>query len=189
MPTVRLNNGNIEADGSLNALSVTTQEVQTDNLNVTGQLTASGDIAASSILGDVNVTGVVNASEVNADTISTNTIHGLTNVYGDLISEGEDDNVLGESLQPLTGDILQMRHNVWYDSGTMSYVNVLADTDSGKIKTCYLVACPTSPLVLNGVNWLWTPVDLEDYSKTHVIALQQIGAGPVIANLAYSYPV
>ena len=28
---------------------------------------------------------------------------------------------------------------------------------------------------------------LEDTSKTHVIALQQIGAGPVMANVAYSY--
>lgn len=189
MPTVRLNNGNIEADGSLNALSVTTQEVHTDNLNVAGQLTASGNITAERILGDVNVEGLVNAKEVYADAVSTSAIHGLTTVYGDLITEGEDENVLGDSLQSLTDGILRMRHNVWYDSGNMSYVNVLADADSGKIKTCYLVASPASPLVLDGVNWLWDPVDLEDSSRTHVIALQQIGAGPVMANLAYSYPV
>lgn len=329
MPTVRLNNGNIEADGSLNALSITTREMQTDNLNVTGQLTASGDVAANRILGNVNVTGAFNTAEVHADTISVSAIHGLTNVYGDvqamsiqatainglttvtgglslggnltadsvvvegiisgvkslqadtadiggdlrvsgsmqastlsitgtldvdsvncdtlngavnvqgdinaealtitsgisvlsidcnkiqvkdildssginaltvnvndtlnvsgdLIVEGEDDRVLGESFQSLTGATMQMKHNVWYHSGTISYINVLADVDAGRVKTCYLIACPSSPLVLNGVNWLWTPVDLEDSSKTHVIALQQIGAGPVMANLAYSYPV
>lgn len=328
MPTVRLNNGNIEADGSLNALSITTREMQTDNLNVTGQLTASGDVAANRILGNVNVTGAFNTAEVHADTISVSAIHGLTNVYGDvqamsiqatainglttvtgglslggnltadsvvvegiisgvkslqadtadiggdlrvsgsmqastlsitgtldvdsvncdtlngdvrvngqanvesltvasgvtalslecgsanvdtlgssgidaltvnvndtlnvsgnLIAEGDDDRVLGESFQSLTSDTMQMKHNIWYHSGTISYINVLADVDAGRVKTCYLIACPSSPLVLNGVNWLWTPVDLEDSSKTHVIALQQIGAGPVMANLAYSYPV
>ena len=328
MPTVRLNNGNIEADGSLNALSITTREMQTDNLNVTGQLTASGDVAANRILGNVNITGAFNTAEVHADTISVSAIHGLTNVYGDvqanaisssvinglttvhgglnlsgnlsadtirvegmisgvnslqattaniggnlnvsgsiqtsnlsipgtldvdsvncntlngdvrvngqanvesltvasgvtalslecgsanvdtldssgidaltvnvndtlnvsgdLIVEGEDDRVLGESFRSLTGDTMQMKHNVWYHSGTISYINVLADVDAGRVKTCYLIACPSAPLVLNGVNWLWAPVDLDDSSKTHVIALQQIGAGPVMANLAYSYPV
>lgn len=328
MPTVRLNNGDIEADGSLNALSITTREMQTDNLNVTGQLTASGDVAANRILGNVNVTGAFNTAEVHADTISVSAIHGLTNVYGDvqamsiqatainglttvagglslggnltadsvvvegiisgvkslqantadiggdlrvsgsmqastlsitgtldvdsvncgtlngdirvngqanveslnvasgvtalslecssanvdtldssgidalivnvsdtlnvsgdIIVDGEDDRVLGERFQSLTGATMQMKHNVWYHSGTISYINVLADVDAGRVKTCYLIACPSAPLALNGVSWLWTPVDLEDSSKTHVIALQQIGAGPVLANLAYSYPV
>ena len=328
MPTVRLNNGNIEADGSLNALSVTTREMQTDNLNVTGQLTASGDVAANRILGNVSVAGAFNTSEVHASTVSVSAIHGLTNVYGDvhanaiqatainglttvqgglnlsgnlsadninvtgmisgvkslqvttaevggdlhvagyvqastlsipgtldvdnvscgtlngdvqvngqanmdyltvtsgvtalsiecgnanvdtldssgvdaltvnvkdtlnvsgdLIVEGEDDRVLGERFQSLVGDTLRVKHNVWYNTGYTSYIEVLADTDAGRVKTCYLIAFPVSTLVLSGVQWLWTPVDLDDLSKTHVIALQQIGAGPVLANLAYSYPV
>jgi cytoskeletal protein CcmA (bactofilin family) len=185
--------------------------VQTSNLSIPGTLdvdyvncgTLNGDVRVN---GQANVESLTVASGVtalslecgtaNVDTIDSSGIDALTvnvndtlNVSGDLIVEGEDDRVLGESFQSLTGATMQMKHNVWYHSGTISYINVLADVDAGRVKTCYLIACPSAPLVLNGVSWLWTPVDLEDSSKTHVIALQQIGSGPVMANLAYSYPV
>lgn len=264
MPTVRLNNGDIEADGSLNALSVTAQEVQTDNLNVTGQLIASENLTANSIIGNVDVTGSFNTEEVNvegnllvsgsvqtsnlsipgtldvdnlncanlngniqvnghanveyltvnstiatlslscstanADNVDSSSINSLTvnvkdtlNVSGDLIVDGADDRVLGELITNVTSSsapvTLFMRHNQWYNTRFISFIDILADTDSGRVKTCYLISHAANPLVLTGVQWLWAPVDLEDTSKTHVIALQQIGAGPIMANVAYSYPV
>lgn len=328
MPTVRLNDGDIVAEGSLTALHITTRDVSTETINVTGQLTASGDIAANKILGNVHVTGTAYASDIQADTLSVSHIQGLTNIEGnvqastieataitglttvngdlvltgsltantvttdkvsfinnltaddisvggdistgtlgasyvhalnyvttgtlhtsgvyglckvdgtvtaddlhvasgvtaltvdcdtlnveqtvsttemhamtanitdtltvggDLIIEGDDDKVLGDTITDVTGTgpiTLNMRHNHWYRTGYGSYISILADTDSGRIKTCYIISSPANPLVLNGVTWLWEPVELEDTSKTHVIALQQIGAGPVMANVAYSY--
>lgn len=328
MPTVRLNNGDIEADGSLTALHITTRDVTTETMNVTGQLTVSGDIAANNILGNVHVTSITKAADIQADTISVSHIQGLTNIEGnvqagtiqateitglttvngdlnltgsltadtvttdkvssitnltatnvsvggdlqansleatliralenitaetlhtsgiyglcqvdgnvsaedlhvtsgitaltvdcntldvaqtvitsgmnaltatvgetltiggDLIIEGDDDRVLGDIITdvPDAGQVsLNMRHNYWYRTGSTSAINILADADSGRIKTCYIISAPANPLVLSGVTWLWEPVELEDTNMTHVIALQQIGDGPVMANIAYSY--
>lgn len=212
MPTVRLNNGNIEADGSLIAQSVTTQEIRANNLNMTGQLTASGDITLD---GDVNVQGDVTAQNMTItsgisvlsvdcnqlqvqNVLESSGIDALTvnvkdtlSISGDLNVSGDDDRVLGDTITDVTGNTgllsLAMRHNYWYNAGPTSYINILADTNSGRIKTCYIISSPATPLVMNGVQWLWEPVELEDTSKTHVVALQQIGAGPVMANVAYSY--
>lgn len=329
MPTVRLNNGNIDADGSLSALSITTRDVSTETLNVAGQLTASSSISANVLKGNLKVENTANVGILTVNNASISAINGLVdingdvtagqitasgitglvtingnlslsgsittdNVYaqnisavktlqaedvkvggdllvsgaiespsvsvmgdltastlvastlngptrvngsmqansltvsssvealaidcetlkanntvitsgmqaaianisdtltigGDLIIEGDDDKVLGNTITDVTGIgplTLNIRHNHWYRTGYVSHISILADTDSGRIKTCYIISSPANPLVMNGVQWLWEPVELEDTSKTHVIALQQIGAGPVMANVAYSY--
>lgn len=190
MPIVRLNNGNIDAEGTLNALSVTAGSVSTETIN--------GDITAE----DLHVTSGITALTVDCNTLDveqtvitsgmqalTATIGETLTVGGDLIIEGDDDRVLGDIITDIPADqaSLSMRHNYWYRTGDISAINILADADSGRIKTCYIISAPANPLVLNGVNWLWEPVELEDTNMTHVIALQQIGAGPVMANIAYSY--
>lgn len=191
MPTVRLNNGDIDVEGSLNALSVTAGSVSTEKIN--------GDITAE----DLHVTSGITALAVDCDTLEvaqtvitsgmnalTATVGETLTIGGDLIIEGDDDGVLGDTITDIpTSDqlSLNMRHNHWYRTGSTSAINILADADSGRIKTCYIIFSSTNPLVLSGVTWLWEPVELEDTLLTHVIALQQIGDGPVMANVAYSY--
>lgn len=191
MPTVRLNNGDIDVEGSLNALSVTAGSVSTETIN--------GDITAE----DLHVTSGITALTVDCDTLDvaqtvitsgmnalTATVGETLTIGGDLIIEGDDDRVLGDIITdvPDAGQVsLNMRHNYWYRTGSTSAINILADADSGRIKTCYIISAPANPLVLSGVTWLWEPVELEDTFLTHVIALQQIGDGPVMANIAYSY--
>lgn len=84
MPIIRLNNGNIVAEGSLTALHVTTGDVSTETMSVTGQLTASGDITANNITGDVYVTGTAHATSIQADTFNAGHIQGLTTIEGDV---------------------------------------------------------------------------------------------------------
>jgi hypothetical protein len=135
MPTVRLQNGNIDADGTLQANNV-----------LTGEVVVSGDLTAS----------------------------------------GTDAAVVGEPIQNLTSNALKIQNNVYYKNDTPSIIiSVIKDTNVNTVKTCYLIT--EGGITLEGADWIYDPVDLEDTTKTHVVALQQIADGNPKANLAYSY--
>lgn len=136
MPTVRLQNGNIDADGTLQANNVLTREVV---------------------------------------------------VSGDITVNGTDTAVVGEPIQNLENDgILKIMSNVYYRNTTPSItISVIKDTNANTAKTCYLITA--GGVTLEGVDWIYPPVGLEDTTKTHVVALQQIADGNPKANLAYSY--
>jgi hypothetical protein len=136
MPTVRLQNGNIDADGTLQANNVVTTEVV---------------------------------------------------VSGDLTASGTDTAVVGEPIQNLgNNNILKIMSSVHYRNTTPSItISVIKDTNVNTVKTCYLIT--EGGITLEGVDWIYPPVGLEDTTKTHVVALQQIADGNPKANLAYSY--
>lgn len=135
MPTVRLQNGNIDADGTLQANNVVTSEVV---------------------------------------------------VSGDLTADGTDAAVTGEPIQNLTNNTLKIQNNVYYKNDTPSItISVIKDTNVNTVKTCYLVT--EGGITLEGADWIYEPVGLEDTAKTHVVAIQQIADGNPKANLAYSY--
>lgn len=135
MPTVRLQNGNIDADGTLQANNVVTSEVV---------------------------------------------------VSGDLTADGTDAAVIGEPIQNITGNTLKIQNNVYYKNDTPSItITVTKDTNIDTVKTCYLITA--GDITLEGADWIYDPVGLEDTAKTHVVALQQIADGNPKANLAYSY--
>lgn len=135
MPTVRLQNGNIDADGTLQANNVVTSEVV---------------------------------------------------VSGDLTADGTDAAVIGEPIQNLTSNTLKIQNNVYYKNDTPSItISVIKDTNVNTVKTCYLIT--EGGITLEGADWIYDPAGLEDTTKTHVVAIQQIADGNPKANLAYSY--
>ena len=135
MPTVKLQNGNIDADGTLSANNVLTEEVV---------------------------------------------------VSGDLTATGSDPGIIGESIQNLTNNTLKIQNNVYYKNTTPSItISVIKDTNVNTVKTCYLITA--GGITLEGADWIYEPVGLEDTTKTHVVAIQQIADGNPKANLAYSY--
>ncbi len=136
MPTVRLQNGNIDADGTLQANNV-----------LTGEVVVSGDLTAN----------------------------------------GTDTAVIGEPIQNLgNNNILKIMSGVYYKNTTPSItISVIKDTNVNTVKTCYLVTA--GGVTLEEVDWIYAPVGLEDTTKTHVVALQQIANENPKANLAYSY--
>lgn len=135
MPTVKLQNGNIDADGTLSANNV-----------LTGEVVVSGDLTAT----------------------------------------GSDPSIIGESIQNLTSNTLKIQNNVYYKNDTPSItISVIKDTNVNTVKTCYLITA--GGITLEGADWIYEPVGLEDTTKTHVVAIQQIADGNPKANLAYSY--
>lgn len=135
MPTVKLQNGNIDADGTLSANNVLTGEVV---------------------------------------------------VSGDLTTTGSDPGIIGEPIQNLTNNTLKIQNNVYYKNDTPSItISVIKDTNVNTVKTCYLIT--EGGITLEGADWIYDPVGLEDTAKTHVVAIQQIANGNPKANLAYSY--
>ena len=135
MPTVRLQNGNIDADGTLQANNV-----------LTGEVVVSGDLTAN----------------------------------------GTDAAVIGEPIQNITGNTLKIQNNVYYKNDTPSItITVTKDTNINTVKTCYLITA--GGVTLEGVDWIYESIGLEDTTKAHVVALQQIADGNPKANLAYSY--
>ena len=135
MPTVKLQNGNIDAEGTLSANNV-----------LTGEVVVSGDLTAT----------------------------------------GSDPGIIGELIQNLTNNTLKIQNNVYYKNDTPSItISVIKDTNVNTVKTCYLITA--GGITLEGADWIYDPVGLEDTTKTHVVAIQQIADGNPKANLAYSY--
>ena len=113
----------------------------------------------------------------------------LTQVFsGALIAGGNGGggvSATGEKVMPLAGDTLVVQHATWFENAAQGSVSVLPTAWKNAVATCYLKT--EVPVTLAGVRWLYgQPTLVAGY--TYVVALQQIGADVVLANLAYTIP-
>lgn len=91
----------------------------------------------------------------------------------------------GEPVLPLVGDTLAVKHATWFENASLGSISVQPGAWKNEVMTCYLKTAV--PVELAGVTWLYgQPFMAEGY--TYVIAIQQIDASAVLANLAYSLP-
>jgi hypothetical protein len=91
----------------------------------------------------------------------------------------------GEPVSTVSTSTVTIRHATWFDNTTQSSIAVQPGTWKNRVMTCYLKT--SMPVSLSGVTWIYgAPVMVEAY--TYVIALQQLDATTVLANLAYSLP-
>lgn len=91
----------------------------------------------------------------------------------------------GEPVVALASADFTMKHATWFDNAEQSAIAVHPGTWKNEVMTCYLKTAV--PVALSGVNWIYgAPVMVEDYM--YVIALQQVDAVTVLANLAYTIP-
>lgn len=99
--------------------------------------------------------------------------------------EGGSSSASGETVKPLSSPSLAMKHAVWYDNDSHSDITVQPAAWRNEVMTCTLKT--TRPISLSGVNWIYgQPTMVEGY--TYVVAMQQINATTVLANLAYILP-
>ena len=91
----------------------------------------------------------------------------------------------GEPVVALSGAELTMKHATWFTNEAQSSIAVRPAAWKNEVMTCYMKTAV--PVTLSGVNWIYgAPVMVEDYM--YVIALQQVDAVTVLANLAYTIP-
>lgn len=91
----------------------------------------------------------------------------------------------GEPVVALTGGSLTVKHATWFDNAGQAAVSVLPAAWKNEVMTCYMKSAV--PVGLSGVTWIYgEPTMTAGY--TFVIALQQIDATTVLANLAYVLP-
>ena len=91
----------------------------------------------------------------------------------------------GEPVLPMTTTEFTMKHATWFENAEQSSITVNPAPWKNEVMTCYLKTAV--PVALSGVNWIYgAPVMVEAY--TYVIALQQVDAATVLANLAYTIP-
>lgn len=91
----------------------------------------------------------------------------------------------GEPVRPLQTDTLTIQHATWFNNIEKTAIAVQPAEWENRVITCYLKS--SVPVTLSGVIWLYgQPTMVEGY--TFVIALQQIDADSVLANLAYVLP-
>lgn len=91
----------------------------------------------------------------------------------------------GEKVVPLAGDTLEVQHATWFENASQGSIAVLPAAWKNAVATCYLKTAV--PVELAGVTWLYgQPFMGEGY--TYVVALQQVDAATVLANLAYTIP-
>lgn len=91
----------------------------------------------------------------------------------------------GEKVVPLAGDTLEVQHATWFENASQGSIAVQPASWRNEVMTCYLKTAV--PVELAGVRWLYgQPTLVAGY--TYVVALQQIGADVVLANLAYTIP-
>ena len=89
----------------------------------------------------------------------------------------------GEPVCALLSDTLEIQHATWFNNTEQETITVQPAAWQDRVLTCYLKT--TVPVSLSGVNWLYgEPAMMEGYS--FVIALQQVDAATVLANLAYT---
>lgn len=94
-------------------------------------------------------------------------------------------NASGEPVQLLSGGTLALKHANWFDNSAQSAITVAPASWANEVVTSYLKT--SVPVTLSGVQWLYgQPTMANGY--TYVIALQQIDAVTVLANLAYTLP-
>lgn len=100
--------------------------------------------------------------------------------FGKMMFAGSDD---GSGNVTFSAD-LTVKHATWFDnSQNASKARVIPAAWKNEVMTCYLKT--SVPVELSGVQWLYgEPAMMTGF--TFVIALQQIDASTVLANLAYS---
>lgn len=92
----------------------------------------------------------------------------------------------GEPVRALQADTLEIQHAAWFNNEEQTDITVRPAAWQDRVLTCYLKTAV--PVSLSGVNWLYgAPAMME--GCIYVIALQQVDAFTVVANLAYSLPV
>ena len=92
----------------------------------------------------------------------------------------------GEPVRALQADTLEIQHATWFNNEEQTDITVRPAAWQDRVLTCYLKTAV--PVSLSGVNWLYgEPTMME--GCIYVIALQQVDAFTVVANLAYSLPV
>lgn len=125
-----------------------------------------------------------------ADVILSSNLATMLPVSGKVVQQtggaaAEGLSATGEPLLPLTDSTLTICHATWFDNATWNIISVQPGVWKNEVMTCYLKTAV--PVELTGVTWLYgAPFIGEGY--TYVIALQQIDASTVLANLAYSLP-
>lgn len=91
----------------------------------------------------------------------------------------------GEPVLPVSSPEIMVLHATWFDNSLQNAITVLPAAWKNKVMTCYMKTAV--PVTLSGVTWIYgAPVMVEDYM--YVIALQQVDAVTVLANLAYTIP-
>ena len=89
----------------------------------------------------------------------------------------------GFAVLPVGGSELQVRGAAWFKNETEASISVQPAAWRDVVQTCYLQT--SVPVTLSGVTWLYgEPAMMEGFS--FVIALQQVDASTVLANLAYT---
>ena len=91
----------------------------------------------------------------------------------------------GEPVQPLHTDTLKIQHATWFTNTDQAAISVQPAAWQNRVLTCYLKT--TCPVSLSGVIWLYGEPDMME-GCIYVVALQQVDAHTLVANLAYSYP-
>jgi hypothetical protein len=152
---------------------------------------------------DAHVTGIQSlgvGGRIEADCFATNNgyIHlgsmeggtALPELYlGEgvhITGPGWDETIAqGEPVSTVSTSTVTIRHATWFDNTTQSSIAVQPGTWKNRVMTCYLKT--SMPVSLSGVTWIYgEPTMAEGY--TYVIALQQLDATTVLANLAYTIP-
>lgn len=89
----------------------------------------------------------------------------------------------GEPVLPLHTDTFKIQHATWFTNTEQSAISVQPAEWENRVLTCYIKT--EVPVSLTGVSWLYgEPAIVDDF--TYVIALQQIDAVTILANLAYT---
>ena len=89
----------------------------------------------------------------------------------------------GEPVRALLSDTLGIQHATWFNNTELAAITVKPAAWQDRVLTCYLKT--TCPVSLSGVNWLYGEPSMMD-GYTFVVALQQVDASTILANLAYT---
>lgn len=91
----------------------------------------------------------------------------------------------GEPVVSLSASSFTIAHATWFANADHAELAIAPAAWKNEVMTCYIKT--SLPVALSGVSWIYgEPAMLAGY--TYVIALQQIDASTVLANLAYSLP-
>jgi hypothetical protein len=134
---------------------------------------------------DAMVQGGLNAKRVITAELALPAAAKITMGEGSTIEgPGWDETIAqGEPVSTVSTSTVTIRHATWFDNTTQSSIAVQPGTWKNRVMTCYLKT--SMPVSLSGVTWLYgEPTMTAGY--TYVIALQQIDAAIVLANLAYT---
>ena len=91
----------------------------------------------------------------------------------------------GEPVCALLSGTLEVQHATWFNNTEQETITVQPAAWQDRVLTCYLKT--TCPVSLSGVHWIYGQPSMAT-GYTFVIALQQVDASTILANLAYILP-